>query len=361
MKQSNKKIMKIEEENEEEEACMKRENINKLNDIDESFTSQIKPRASRLSRVSFSVDTKDDEKLDKNKTIDESIEESNKDHVELDASEYHISQCRQLYNEIIDNAIKVSNISSNLDSFKEYSNRSNSVFKSQYGLHHFKKKSMNIKDVKQWIFMMLEKPTGHIAFVHHLFTFSIILLTILFAAFTTMDPIKEWSENILFYIELFVIVYFFIEYCLRVWSSDCQKKYEALKGKLKFILRPIMIIELLVVIFGSLLIIGSAHIRNLDEADNNNKKRIHFGPITLSLLSLLQLVRLLYVDRKASTWLILFDVCNKHRFELISSVYIGFITLLLSSYFIFHCEKSVPGTLFRTYSDAVYWSIITVN
>ena len=121
-----------------------------------------------------------------------------------------------------------------------------------------------------------------------------------------------------------------------------------------------MIIELLVVLFGALLIIGSVHIRTLDEEDKNNQKRIHFGPIALSLLSLLQLVRLLYVDRKASTWLILFDVCYKHKFELISSIYIGFITLLLSSYLIFHCEKSVPNSLFRTYSDAVYWSIITV-
>ena len=121
-------------------------------------------------------------------------------------------------------------------------------------------------------------------------------------------------------------------------------------------LKPIMVIELLVFI-ASILIIASAY-TNRDNSKQMNK--FHFGPIAFPLLSLLQLMRLLYVDRKASTWSILYDVCHKHKFELLSSVYIGFITMLLSSYLIYHCEKSVPDTLFRTYSDAVYWSIITV-
>ena len=208
--------------------------------------------------------------------------------------------------------------------------------------------------------MMLEKPTGHVAFIHQLFKFLIIFLTIIFEAFTTMEPFKDWAENILFYIELFVTIYFFAEYCLRIWSCNCSPLYKSLKGKIKFMLKPIMVIELLAFICGAILIVGSAHTRTLDETDKTNKV-IYFGPIALSILSILQLVRLLYVDRKAHTWIILLDVCNKHKFELISSVYIGFITMLLSSYLVYHCEKSVPDTLFRTYSDAVYWSIITMT
>jgi voltage-gated potassium channel len=44
---------------------------------------------------------------------------------------------------------------------------------------------------------------------------------------------------------------------------------------------------------------------------------------------------------------------------LITSVYIAFILLLLSSYLIFICENS-NNPSFRTYSDALYWSIITM-
>ena len=123
-------------------------------------------------------------------------------------------------------------------------------------------------------------------------------------------------------------------------------------------MNPMMIIELFAFIFGAIFITISAR---LTESEQFGRTKLYFGPLALSAISLLQLVRLLYVDRKASTWIILLDVCNKHKFELISSVYIGFITMLLSSYLVYHCEKSVPDTLFRTYSDAVYWSIITMT
>jgi len=263
------------------------------------------------------------------------------------------------------NAINVDDNDTETDNDKSEILRRNSVFVSQnfdFIKQNSKKRvqCVALKQLKRWTYMMLEKPTGHLAFLYHLFTFFIILISILFGAFVTMNPIKDWAENYLFYIELLVVFYFLTEYCLRVWSCDVLPIYNGFNGKLKFMLKPIMMIELLVVIFGAILISSAAHLRSLDDNDETNKT-FHFGPIAISLLSLLQLVRLLYVDRKASTWLILFDVCNKHRFELISSVYIGFVTLLLSSYLIYHCEKSVPDTLFRTYSDGVYWSIITMT
>ena len=278
-----------------------------------------------------------------------------------------------LYNRILNNAKEVAKALNTIESMDDTETendrneilRKNSIFVSQ-NFHYIKPnkkkriKFVALKQLKRWTYMMLEKPTGHLAFLYHLFTFFIILISILFGAFVTMEPIKDWAENYLFYIELLVVFYFLSEYCLRVWSCDVLPSYKGFHGKLKFMLKPIMITELLVVVFGAILITASAHLRGLDETDTSTKT-FHFGPIALSLLSLLQLVRLLYVDRKASTWLILFDVCNKHRFELISSVYIGFVTLLLSSYLIYHCEKSVPDTLFRTYSDGVYWSIITMT
>ena len=73
------------------------------------------------------------------------------------------------------------------------------------------------KALKRWTYKLLEKPTGQLSFMHYLFNFSIILLSILFSAFSTMKPIKKPSENLLFFIELFVITYFFVEYCIRLW------------------------------------------------------------------------------------------------------------------------------------------------
>jgi hypothetical protein len=272
---------------------------------------------------------------------------TNDEHPSVDAS-------KTLYNQII------SNIDLRSDENQQNTAYLTSKTRNESSSNKYRKKCVYFKELKYWIYMMLEKPTGHLALVHRLFTFSIILLTILFSAFTTMEPIKDWSENALFYIEFFVTFYFFVEYLLRIWSSDCRPIYRGIKAKLKFMIRPIMVIELLAFIFGVILIIGSSHTRKFSDTPRLDQS-IYFGPIALTILRFLQLVRLLYVDRKAHTWIILLDVCYKHKFELISSVYIGFITLLLSSYLIYHCEKSVPDSKFRSYSDAVYWSIITMT
>jgi hypothetical protein len=202
----------------------------------------------------------------------------------------------------------------NFSSDNDLNSKRNSSFKSINSSKKFTQ-IFKIKEIKHWIYMMLEKPTGHLAFIHRLFTFTLILLTILFSAFTTIEPIREWSENILFYIELFVTIYFFLEYILRVWSSDSLRKYKGIKGKISFMIRPIMIIELLAFLFGVILIFGSSHTRTFSDVNNQD---IYSGPIALTILRFLQLVRLLYVDRRAQTWIILFKVCSKHRFELIS-------------------------------------------
>lgn len=56
---------------------------------------------------------------------------------------------------------------------------------------------------------------------------------------------------------------------------------------------------------------------------------------------------------------------NKHKFELITSVYIATIILLFSSYLILIVEKprsdKDKDNMFHTFADAMYWSIITMT
>ena len=238
-----------------------------------------------------------------------------KDHtnIEDNSAHAHAAPSKLLFNKLVARVLETVNETDQTIEENENSDSQNfDLHKRNSSLFKTSNKSHLLK---HWTYMMLEKPTGTLAFIHRLFTFSLILLTILFAAFTTIKTIKTWSENILFYIELIVTIYFFVEYCLRVWSSDCLQKYRGIKGKLNFMTRPIMIIEILAFIFGVILIIGSSHTRTFSDTENYN---IYSGPMALTILRFLQLVRLLYVDRKASTWLILFDVCHKHKFELIS-------------------------------------------
>ena len=309
------KFRKIEEENEDSETDVSSiKNLGKLNTFksNDSIENKVKPQE-RLTKVSYYDDIKNSPKFEAYKTnVKQNYENNN---LNKNTCKNYPNPSKILYKKIIDVAINMNKNSSNLDSSNEYFKWTNSLLKSQYGLHYFNNKNLNVKVIKQSIFMLLEKPTGNWALIHRLFIVTLILVSILFAEFITIKTIKTWSENILFYIELIVTIYFFVEYCLRVWSSDCLQKYRGIKGKFDFMTRPIMIIEMLAFIFGVILIIGSSHTRKFSDTENYN---IYYGPMALTILRFLQLVRLVCIDRKASTWLILFYVCKKHKFELIS-------------------------------------------
>ena len=86
------------------------------------------------------------------------------------------------------------------------------------------------------------------------------------------------------------------------------------------------------------------------------------------------------MDRQGGTWRLLGSVVYIHRQELITTLYIGFLGLIFSSYFMYLSEKVSydltdmvlplmsqdavgPGgrTDFYSYADALWWGVITVT
>ena len=86
---------------------------------------------------------------------------------------------------------------------------------------------------------------------------------------------------------------------------------------------------------------------------------------------------MLHVDRQGGTWRMLGSVVYLHRQvscqifeflvtifcqELITTLYIGFLGLIFSSYFMYLCEKDAVGpggkTDFYSYADALWWGVV---
>ena len=76
----------------------------------------------------------------------------------------------------------------------------------------------------------------------------------------------------------------------------------------------------------------------------------------------LQILRMLHIDRQGGTWRLLGSVVYLHRQELITTLYIGFLGLLFSSYFMYLSEKDAVGpggrTDFYSYADALWWGVV---
>jgi hypothetical protein len=71
---------------------------------------------------------------------------------------------------------------------------------------------------------------------------------------------------------------------------------------------------------------------------------------------------MLHVDRKAHSWKLLLNVAYLHRIELITTMYMGFIVLIITSYLVYLAERDYINAgvkPFESYADALWFGIVT--
>lgn len=202
------------------------------------------------------------------------------------------------------------------------------------------------------VYNFLERPTGWKCFVYHFTVFMMVLICLIFSVLSTIDQYTDFANSTLFWMEIVLVVFFGLEYIIRLWSAGCRSKYMSVRGRLRFARKPISIIDLIVVI---------ASIVVLAVGSNGQV----FATSAIRGVRFLQILRMLHVDRQGGTWRLLGSVVYIHRQELITTLYIGFLGLIFSSYFVYLAEKDNIGengkTDFTSYADALWWGVITVT
>ncbi|KAI1904036.1 hypothetical protein AGOR_G00001550 [Albula goreensis] len=152
--------------------------------------------------------------------------------------------------------------------------------------------------------------------------------------------------------EIVLVVFFGVEYVVRLWSAGCRSKYVGIWGRLRFARKPISIIDLIVV---------AASIIVLSVGSQGQV----FATSAVRGIRFLQMMRMLHVDRQGGTWRLLGSVVFIHRQELITTLYIGFLCLIFFSYFLYLAEKDAvdsSGVMeFSSYADALWWGVVTVT
>uniref|UniRef100_A0A3Q2CE48 Potassium voltage-gated channel subfamily KQT member 1 n=1 Tax=Cyprinodon variegatus TaxID=28743 RepID=A0A3Q2CE48_CYPVA len=182
--------------------------------------------------------------------------------------------------------------------------------------------------------------------------FLMVLVCLIFSVLSTIEQYAEFATGTLFWMEIVLVLFFGTEYVVRLWSAGCRSKYAGIKGRLRFIRKPISIIDLIVVI-ASVIVLG---------VGSNGQV---FATSAIRGIRFLQILRMLHVDRQGGTWRLLGSVVFIHRQELITTLYIGFLGLIFSSYFVYLAEKDAVDeegkTGFSSYADALWWGVVTVT
>ncbi|XP_051159403.1 potassium voltage-gated channel subfamily KQT member 1-like isoform X1 [Leptopilina boulardi] len=223
------------------------------------------------------------------------------------------------------------------------------AFKAKYVFHHKKGKTF-----QERLYVFLEHPGGWLCFIYHFTVFMVVLVCLIFSVLSTIEQYSNFANETLFWMEICLVVFFGVEYLVRLWSAGCRSKYMGCCGRLRFIRKPICIIDLIVVVASMVVLsVGS-----------NGQV---FATSAIRGIRFLQILRMLHVDRQGGTWRLLGSVVFIHRQELITTLYIGFLGLIFSSYFVYLAEKDAVGpngeqkTDFASYADALWWGVITVT
>ncbi|KAM4631431.1 potassium voltage-gated channel subfamily KQT member 1.1 [Polymixia lowei] len=202
------------------------------------------------------------------------------------------------------------------------------------------------------VYNFLERPSGWKCFIYHFTVFLIVLACLILSVLSTIDQYQALAHVTLFWVEIVLVVFFGVEYVVRLWSAGCRSKYVGLWGRLRFARKPISIIDLIVVV-ASIVVLSAG-----------SKGQV-FATSAVRGIRFLQILRMLHVDRQGGTWRLLGSVVFIHRQELITTLYIGFLGLIFSSYFVYLAEKdavdSNGSTEFGSYADALWWGVVTVT
>uniref|UniRef100_A0A8D0FHY6 Potassium voltage-gated channel subfamily KQT member 1 n=1 Tax=Strix occidentalis caurina TaxID=311401 RepID=A0A8D0FHY6_STROC len=202
------------------------------------------------------------------------------------------------------------------------------------------------------VYNFLERPSGWKCFIYHFTVFLLVLICLIFSVLSTIDHYSEFATGTLFWMEIVLVVFFGAEYVVRLWSAGCRSKYVGFQGRIRFARKPISIIDLIVVV---------ASIIVLSIGSNGQV----FATSAIRGIRFLQILRMLHVDRQGGTWRLLGSVVFIHRQELITTLYIGFLGLIFSSYFVYLAEKDAVDedgkTGFSSYADALWWGVVTVT
>ncbi|CAH0695168.1 unnamed protein product [Spodoptera exigua] len=193
----------------------------------------------------------------------------------------------------------------------------------------------------------LERPRGVKAVLYHMIVFLMVFMCLSLSVFSTIEEYEAKAGIVLFYMETVVVIWFAIEFFLRLWSSGCRSRYQGSIGRLKFLRRPFCIIDV-TTILASVVVLGMGSSGQV------------FAASALRGLRFFQILRMVRMDRRGGTWKLLGSVVYAHRQELITTLYIGFLGLIFASFLVYLAEKDVADTKFKNFAEALWWGVITL-
>lgn len=188
------------------------------------------------------------------------------------------------------------------------------------------------------------EPDDHLSRLVDVCLIGLILINFVAVILESVVPLREqWAVQFRL-LEVFSVGVFTLEYLLRVWSivdSRSQDKYRhPVWGRLRFMLTPMAIIDLLAVAPFWLSM---------------------FVALDLRFLRVARLLRVLKLTRYSAAMNLLLEVLREKASVIGAAMFTLFIVLILAASFAYLAEHAAQPEVFSSIPQAMWWAVITVT
>jgi voltage-gated potassium channel len=204
-------------------------------------------------------------------------------------------------------------------------------------------------DLKKTVFSILEKDPGNTEYswLTKIVNYSIvtlIFLNIIAVIIQTEKGIAQEYNTFFSWLEIISVVFFTIEYILRIWVSNLNRRYtHGFMDRLRYITSPIAIIDLLAILPFYLMMVFPVDFR------------------FITILRFFRLLRIFKLKRYSHAIQTLWHVIEDKKEELV----INFVTILglliISSSLMYYIEHPSQPELFSSIPATMWWSVSTLT
>lgn len=163
-----------------------------------------------------------------------------------------------------------------------------------------------------------------------------IVLSVVLGVASTEPVVQQRFAAELLAFESAIGMVFIVEFCLRLWAAGVEVRYAGWRGTLRYLRRPLVLIDLLVIV--TLL-----------------------APAFGTELVVLRLLALAKFGRYSTALRKLAHAIHKRRYELGLSVVLASLVLLLSATGMFLLEGDAQPDMFGSIPRALWWSVATLT
>jgi len=178
----------------------------------------------------------------------------------------------------------------------------------------------------------------------NIFIITLIILNVIAVMLETVKSIDDKYKNFFDWFDRISVFIFTVEYVLRVWSCTHDPRYKgSIKGRIKYMLTPGAIIDLLAFLPSYVHVIVGLDLRAL---------RI------LRLLRFFRLFRLTAYTRSAQ---MIFNVFKSRINELLLSLVMVIFLIIIASCLLYFAEHNAQKDSFSSIPATMWWAVVTLT